>query len=81
MHALDVTAAQQARHDELLRGLSQPQRFALIAGLWASGRQLAELGVRARHEGASEPLIRWLLTSTIYDDATAVRLHGARPPS
>ncbi len=28
MLALDVTAAQQARHDELLRRLSQPQRFA-----------------------------------------------------
>jgi len=76
---LDVTPAQQARHDVLLRGLSEPQRAALVAGLWAAGRQLAEAGVRARHPGASEPLVRWLLTAVIYDEATAVRLHGTRP--
>jgi len=79
MLALDVTAAQQARHDELLRRLSQPQRFALVVGLWTTGRQLAELGVRARHPTAIEPLIRWLLTATLYDEPTAVRLHGPRP--
>lgn len=79
MLPLDVSPAQQARHDELLRGLSEPQRAALVAGLWAAGRQLAEAGVRSRNPGASESLVRWLLTSVIYDEATAVRLHGARP--
>lgn len=76
---LDVTPAQQARHDELLRALSEPQRAALVAGLWTAGRQLAEAGVRARNPGASEALVRWLLTAVIYDEATAVRLHGTRP--
>lgn len=79
MLPLDVTPAQQARHDEHLRRLSEPQRAALVAGLWATGRQLAEAGVRARNPGASAPLVRWLLTSVIYDEATAARLHGARP--
>ncbi len=78
MIPLDVTPAQQARHDELLRALSEPQRGAVISGLWAAGRQLAEAGVRARNPGASEALVRWLLTAVIYDEATAVRLHGPR---
>ncbi len=76
---LDVSPAQQARHDALLRKLGDPQRAALVAGLWAAGRQLAEAGVRARNPGASEALVRWLLTATIYDEATAIRLHGNRP--
>ncbi len=79
MLPLDVTPAQQARHDELLRKLNEPQRAALVAGLWAAGRQLAEAGVRARHPGASVALTRWLLTSVLYDEATAVRLHGEKP--
>jgi hypothetical protein len=76
---MDVTPAQQARHDELMRRLTEPQRAALFANLWAAGRQLAEAGVRQRNPGASEALVRWLLTSVIYDDATARRLHGEKP--
>jgi hypothetical protein len=79
MLPLDVTPSQQARHDELLQRLSEPQRAALVANLWAAGRQLAEAGVRQRNPGASERLVRWLLTSVIYDKATARRLHGERP--
>jgi hypothetical protein len=45
---LDVAHALQARHDELLRALSEPPRAALVARLWAAGRQLAEAGVRAK---------------------------------
>lgn len=79
MLPLDVTPAQQARQDELRRRLSEPQRAALFAGLWATGRQLAEAGVRARNPNASEVLVRWLLTALLYDEATSVRLHGPRP--
>ncbi|MFT3713150.1 MAG: hypothetical protein QM817_36305 [Archangium sp.] len=79
MLPLDVTAQQQAKHDELLRRLSEPQKSALVAGLWKAGRQLAEAGVRQRNPGASEALVRWLLTAVIYDEATARRLHGERP--
>ncbi len=75
----DVSPSQQARHDELIRRLTGPERGALICGLWAAGRQLAEAGTRARNPGASERLLRWLLTATIYDEATALRLHGPRP--
>jgi hypothetical protein len=78
---LDVTPAQQRRHDELLRRLSEPQRASLVAGLWSTGRQLAEAGVRARHPSASEALVRWLLTAVIYDEPTALRLHGTKPPA
>ncbi|MBX7113869.1 MAG: hypothetical protein K1X64_05985 [Myxococcaceae bacterium] len=79
MLPLDVTPEQQARHDALWRKLNEPQRAALVAGLWATGRQLAEAGVRARNPLASEALVRWLLTAVIYDEATAQRLHGPRP--
>lgn len=81
MLPLDVTNAQLNRQAELLRRLSEPQRSALVAALWKTGRQLAEAGVRARNPGASEALVRWLLTATIYDEATAQRLHGSRPIS
>lgn len=79
MLPLDVSPEQQARHDALWRKLSEPQRAQLVAGLWATGRQLAEAGVRSRNPQASEALVRWLLTTVIYDEATALRLHGPRP--
>jgi hypothetical protein len=75
---LDVSSQQLDRQAALLRRLSEPARAQLVADLWATGRQLAEAGVRSRNPGASEPLVRWLLTSVIYDEATAVRLHGPR---
>lgn len=79
MLPLDVTAAQQRRHDELVRRLTPEQRGRLIDDLWRAGRQLAEAGVRDRHPGASEPLVRWLLTELLYGAAVAQRLHGPRP--
>lgn len=54
MLPLDITPDQQARHDELLHRLSEPQRAALVANLWVAGRHLAEAGVRHRNPGASE---------------------------
>lgn len=79
MLPLDVTPAQQRRHDELARRLTTEQRARLIDDLWRTGRQLAEAGVRDRPPGASEPLVRWLLTELLYGAAVAERLYGPRP--
>ncbi len=79
MLPLDVSASQQRRHDQMLRSLCEPARAALVAGLWKTGRQMAEAGVRARNPGASEPRIRWYLTALLYGEATATRLHGTKP--
>lgn len=81
MQPLDVSGPQLEHQADLLRRLSEPQRSELVAGLWATGRRLADSGVRARNPGASEALVRWLVTALIYGDATALRLHGARPPA
>lgn len=62
-----------------MRDLPTVKKAALIDGLWRAGRQLAEAGIRSRNPGASAPLVRWLLTELLYGEATAVRLHGARP--
>ncbi len=81
MLPLDVTPAQQRRHDELIRRLSMEERARLIDNLWRTGRQLAEAGVRERSPGASEALVRWRLTELLYGAPVAERLHGARPPA
>lgn len=79
VNALDVTLTQQARHDQLVRAQSQPERAEAVARLWRTHRQMADLNVRARFPDASPELHRWLVTELIYDTETATRFLGPRP--
>lgn len=79
MRPLDVTPAQQRLHDELVRTMNSIDKARAIDELCLAVRQLAEAGIRHRHPGASDELVRWLLAEHLYGAKVAVRLVGERP--
>jgi len=79
MRPLDVTAEQQRKHDELVRRLSDGEKGAILDGLIESGRQLARIGIKQRHPGATDALVEWLLIENLYGASVALRLRGQRP--
>ena len=75
----DVTPEQMKFQDGLVRQMSPERRVAALNQMCDGVRQLAVLGLRDRFPQASDALVRWLLVTQIYGEATARRLLGERP--
>jgi len=70
----DTSEAATRRYFELLRQRSPLEKRAILAGLVASVRRLAESGVRAARPGASEREVQAQVAARIYGVEVANRL-------
>ncbi len=60
-----------------LRSLSPAERLGIAAGLSLAVRQLAEVGVRAQHPGATEREIELYLAARLYGRELVAKVLGA----
>jgi hypothetical protein len=74
MDLADTSPAATRRYVELLRLRSPSERGAILAGLVASVRRLAESGVRASHPGAPDREVEARVAARIYGLEVAERL-------
>ena len=72
----DTSEAATKRYFELLRKRSPVERRAILAGLVASVRKLAESGVRAAYPDASDREVNARVAARIYGSEVAKRLFG-----
>lgn len=64
---------------ELLRAATAARKLELLGELNASARQLALMGLAARHPGATEMELRRLLADLLLGPELAVRVYGPLP--
>ena len=69
----DTSAASTRRYFDLLRGRSIAQRGAILAGLVASVRRLAEASVKTAHPDASDREVKARVAARIYGAEIAMR--------
>lgn len=75
----DTSEAAARRYFELLRARSPAQRGAILAGLNASVRRLAETSVRLAHPGASDREVAGRVAARLYGVEVAARLFPGVP--
>jgi hypothetical protein len=76
---LDTTPSALDRYHELLRAQEPHERLAQAAALTQAVRELAVVGIRQRHPGASDDEVRRRLAVRLYGRDVAERLFGDIP--
>jgi hypothetical protein len=75
----DTRPETERRYLEMLRALSAQQRWAMIAGMQRSGRDLLAAALRAQFPAASGDEIACRVTARLYGRKVAAKLHGRVP--
>jgi hypothetical protein len=76
----DVAPAQGEKESAWLRSLTEAQRAEILATLWRTGRELAEINIKQREPGIGAARLRWRVCELFYGSVVAQRLLGSIPP-